>query len=214
MNNFCKGFLVSRSYLPSILPNEKETAPTLKGSYQWCKRMFFHILPDFFSWPFSGDTSSFLTNALQMPTHWDWPSQFWFGCCGRCDLVRGVLTTCWAPGSGVKWSYLKRLNKQDTVVSDTFHSRSATHILKSIPFAAQHSQLLQWLTGNRKKQMENARLARTDSGHTHDSAKNQKAKLEALTLLCSVLTQGFQEKCGLTEILCVVLRFYCLTVMQ
>lgn len=139
LNNFCKGFLVSRSYLPSILPNEKETAPTLIGSYQWCKRMFPHILPDFSSWPFSGDTSSFLTNALQMSSHWNQPSQFWFGCCGRYVLLGCVLTTWWAPGGGIKWSYLKRLNKQDMVVSDTFHSRSATCILKSILFAAEHS---------------------------------------------------------------------------
>lgn len=44
--------------------------------------------------------------------------------------------------------------------------------------------------------------------------KKNRAKLEALFLSCSVLTQGFQEKCSLKEILCVVSRFYCLIVMQ
>lgn len=49
---------------------------------------------------------------------------------------------------------------------------------------------------------------------TIQQKKKKKARLEALILFFSVLIQVFQQKCGLKEILCVVLRFYCLTVMQ
>jgi len=44
--------------------------------------------------------------------------------------------------------------------------------------------------------------------------KKERAKLQALFLSYSILTQEFQEKCSLEEILCVVSRFYCLIVMQ
>lgn len=44
--------------------------------------------------------------------------------------------------------------------------------------------------------------------------KKKSAKLKALLLSYSALTQGFQEKCSLKEVLCVVSRFYCLIAMQ
>lgn len=109
--------------------------------------------------------------------------------------------------------------KQARLSSFRYLPQQVSHLyLLYILFCLQPSTpKVQWLTGNRRKLLENARLAGTDYGYTHDSAKKKKkkkARLEALILFCSALIQVFQQKCGLKEILCVVLRFYCLTVMQ
>lgn len=189
MNNLCRGFLVTRSYLPSILLYEIRTAATLIGSYQWCNRVFPHILPDFSLWPFSDGTSSALTNALQMSSHWNQPSQFCFGCC-RCVLLGHVLTTWWAPRGGIKWSYLKRLNKQDTAVSDTFHSRSAACILNSVLFALLRCNCSQ-VTGKNSWRMPG--LLELTLGISMTDRKNKRPNLKRWSFSAQFLPKDFMR---------------------